>query len=112
MSATARLFKCCLDAVPAQFPLEFQQVIKGVFVVGIDRYPLGTLRLRVQGVNADCDLAVQVLTDCVPGQPAVIPRAVLIVLALWVRLVRLHGIGQAIHEQAKVSCRHFRRHLA
>ena len=112
MGATAGLFERCLDAIAAELPLEFQQVIQRIFIIGVDSYPLRTLCLRIDGIDPDCDPSVEVLADGIACQLARVRRAIVIMFALRVRPVRLHGIGQAIDEQAKVPCRHFRCHLA
>src|SRR5260370_4135011 len=76
VSAASRLLQGSLHSVLLQFPLQLQQVIQGIFIVGVDGDPLGTLRSRIDGIDGDCDCALKVLPNdgrCKPDRTAVFP---------------------------------------
>src|SRR5579859_1197787 len=112
VSATARLLQCRLNPILAQFPLQLKQVIQGILIVGINRHPLGALCPWVQSIDTDCELPVQVLAEGLQRQSPVVSRTVIVVFAVSVWPVRLHGVGQAIHKQVEVSSCHFHCGLA
>ena len=54
-------FQCRFHSILDQVVLELQQVLHGVFVVGIDRNPFTTLGGRIDGIQPDGDFAFQML---------------------------------------------------
>src|SRR6266851_735357 len=60
MTTTARLFESGIHTVLLEFPLQLKQRFERAVVVGVDRHPLRTLGLRVDGVEIDGQIAVEV----------------------------------------------------
>jgi hypothetical protein len=52
------------NAIEFQLALELAKVEEGVVIISVNGDPFTTLRLWVDGVEADCDPAGQVFADC------------------------------------------------
>jgi hypothetical protein len=63
MSATAALFKRCLDAVLLELILQLQQVVERSLVVCVDPHPFHPLRFWIDRVDPERNLAGQVTPD-------------------------------------------------
>ena len=103
VSTTPRLFQCRLNPIQTKFPLQLKQIFQGILIIGINRHPLGALCLWVQSIDTDCELPVQVLAEGLQRQSPIVFRTVIVVFAVSVWLVRLHGVGQTIRKQVEVS---------
>ena len=112
MAAATGFLKCGIHAILTQLPLQLEQVFERVRVVGVNGDPLGALRLRVKRVEAHGHISIEVFTNSVQRQLSAVLRTVIIVLPVSVRLRRLHGVGQAVHEQLEIPRRRFEIRLA
>src|SRR5258708_1425411 len=112
VSPPTRLFERRLNSILTQLPLQFQKIFKRVLIIGINCHPLGTLCLRIQSVDANGELTVQMLANSLGRNPAVLLRAIVVVLPVRAWFVGLQGVGQTIYEQCKISPCHLRARFA
>src|SRR6266851_4406942 len=97
VAATAGLFESSFHAVLLQLPLQLEERFKRTLKICINRYPLGTLCVRVDGIQVDGQVAVKMHPDHSQVQGAClfdIRHA-----AVRKRLLFLYSIGQAVHKQ-------------
>jgi hypothetical protein len=104
MAAAAGLFERGLDAILLQFPLQLEESLDGAVEVGVDGDPLRALRLRVDGVEIDGDVAVQVHAHHVGverfrllGLP--VPRQVVRNRTVGQGTGSLHSVGAPVDEE-------------
>ena len=97
-----------LHLVLCQVVLQLEQVLHGVLVVGVDGNPFTALGRGVDGIQADRDLAFQVLADGFLGQHQgyvcsfLAWPEVVVPPCFRVRPHGLHRVGAAVHEQPLV----------
>src|SRR5690348_3081445 len=106
MPTTARLLQRGFDSILAQFPLQLQQILHGILVVGVDGYPLTSLRLRIDCIQSDRDEAIEVCRHSVQSELRIGPGAVVIEPAsdsVW--LMGLNRMRQAVYEELNVLLR-------
>src|ERR1700678_3516839 len=63
MTAAARLFESGVHSVLLQFPLKSKQCFQSVVKVGVNRYPFRSLCFRIDRVQTDGDVAIEMHTD-------------------------------------------------
>ena len=112
VSTTAGFFERRLNSILTQLPLQLQKILQRILVVSVNCHPLGALRLRIQSVEANGELTVQMLANGLERQSPILLRTIVVVLPVRARFVRLQGVGQAIYEQCKIPRCHFRARLA
>src|ERR1035437_774855 len=110
MTTAARLFECSLDAVLLQLPLQLKQRLHRAIEVSVNCHPLCALGLRVDRIQIDGDVAIQVHAQYVHVERLrrfrpPIPCQVVRDRTIRQGLGSLHPISTPVYEQAhEVVC--------
>lgn len=108
MSAAAALFERAVDLIKIlQIVLQGTEMFECVFVVAIDHKPFAALGFWIRCIEGKRELAAQMTANDVLIQAWRFPvnfffRAVIPVVAIFVRMKRLEDIGASVHEQFPV----------
>ena len=101
-------FECRFDDILPEVVLELQQIFHCVLIVGINRYPFAALRRRIDLIQANCYLALQVPPDGLLAQSQRCLRILLrgpeiiVTPALRVRAHGLHCVAPPVNKQAEI----------
>jgi hypothetical protein len=100
MSSTPRPLESRIHSVLSELPLQSQEVLKSVAVIGVDRDPFAALSAWVDGIQADRNLPFEMSSDDGCRQFAPVIRPVVVTLATFVvRDRHLNRVFASINEE-------------
>src|SRR5205807_9849824 len=98
MRTEPRWFQSRGYVVPRKFPLQLQKVWDRSLVIGINRAPLGLLRLRIDRIEPNRPGTFQVVNQCLNTEGRVRARPVIVMPAARVWAPGLQRVSAPVYE--------------